>query len=68
MTDKDALIQPDRGQKATEIRLVDKDGFEAWLKGLSGPQRASVEAQKFKGGAFQMAILTGLRGFGMRCA
>ena len=57
MTDKDALIQPDRGQKATEIRLVDKDGFEAWLKGLSGPQRASVEAQKFTGSGFQLAIV-----------
>ncbi|WEK48055.1 MAG: leucyl aminopeptidase family protein [Candidatus Andeanibacterium colombiense] len=57
MTDKDALIQPDRGQKATAIHLVDKPGFAAWLKTLSAPQRASVEAQKFTGGAFQTAIV-----------
>ncbi|MBO9499318.1 MAG: leucyl aminopeptidase family protein [Novosphingobium sp.] len=57
MTDKDALIQPDRGQKATPIHLVDKAGFDAWLKGLGAPQRAAVQAQKFTGGASQTAIV-----------
>jgi len=57
MSDKDALIQPDKGQPATDIHLVTKDGFEGWLKGLSAPQRASVAAQKFKGGAGETAII-----------
>ncbi|MBS1240300.1 MAG: leucyl aminopeptidase family protein, partial [Proteobacteria bacterium] len=57
MTDKDALIQPDRGQKATDIHLVNKDGFEAWLKTLGAQQRAAVEAQKFTGGGYQTAIV-----------
>lgn len=57
MADKDALIQPDRGQKATDIHLVDKAGFKSWLKGLSAPQRAAVEAQKFTGGGYQTAIV-----------
>jgi leucyl aminopeptidase len=57
MAEKDALIQPDRGQKATEIQLVDKNTFESWLKGLNPAQRASAEAQKFKGGAYETAII-----------
>ena len=57
MSDKDALIQPDRGQKATEIQLVDKAGLEAWLKKLSAPQRAAVAAQKFKAGGYETAII-----------
>ncbi|MDE2595344.1 MAG: leucyl aminopeptidase family protein [Sphingomonadales bacterium] len=53
MTDKPALLQPgllqpDRGQPATPIHLVDKAGLEAWLKTLSAPQRAAVAAQKFE--------------------
>lgn len=57
MSDKDALIQPDRGQKAIEIHLVDKAGFENWFKGLSAPQRAAVEAQKFTAAGYQTAIV-----------
>ena len=57
MADKDALIQPDRGQHATEIQLVDKHGFGSWLKGLNPAQRAAAEAQKFKGGGYETAIL-----------
>ena len=57
MADKDALIQPDRGQKAIEIQLVDKAGLASWLKGLSGPQRAAVEAQQFTANGFDTAIV-----------
>ena len=57
MSDKDALIHPDRGQKAVEIHLVDKAGFEKWFKGLSAPQRAAVEAQKFTADGYQTAIV-----------
>jgi leucyl aminopeptidase len=51
------LIQPDRGQKAIAIRLVDKTGFAAWLKTLSSGQRAAVEAQKFEGAGYEIAIV-----------
>ncbi|WP_338466462.1 leucyl aminopeptidase family protein [Novosphingobium sp. ZN18A2] len=57
MTNKNALIQPDRGQKAIPIRLVDKATFPDWLKSLSAGQRAAVEAQKFTGGGYEHAIV-----------
>ena len=49
-TDRQALVQPDRGQKAIDLELVDKAGFATWAKALSAPARAAVEAQKFEGG------------------
>ncbi len=57
MTDKNALIQPDRGQAAISLHLVDKSGFEDFLKTLSGPQRAALAAQKFEGDSHSHAIL-----------
>ena len=57
MTAKDALIQPDKGQPATSIHLVDKPGLEAFLKARSAPQRAALAAQKFEGDGFQHAIV-----------
>ena len=57
MTDKDALIQPDRGQQARSIHLVDKDGLEEFLKGCTVPQRAALAAQKFKGESHSQAIV-----------
>ncbi|XUU59372.1 leucyl aminopeptidase family protein [Erythrobacter sp. HA6-11] len=57
MTDVSNLIQPDRGQDAITIRLVNKNGFEDWLKSLSAGQRAAVKAQKFEGRAGQTAIV-----------
>ena len=57
MTDNQTLIQPDRGQAATAIHLVNKDGFAAWAQALSAPQRASLAAQKFEGGGFQVGIV-----------
>ncbi|MFN3515937.1 MAG: leucyl aminopeptidase family protein [Novosphingobium sp.] len=63
MTDKNALIQPeslvkpDRGQKATPIHLVDKKGLEAFVKGLTAPQRAALAAQKFEAEGYSFAIL-----------
>ena len=32
MTDLSALLQPDKGQPATSLHLVDKNNVEAWLK------------------------------------
>jgi len=57
MTDKHALIQPDRGQEAIAIHLVNKPGLEAFVKALSAPQRAALSAQKFEGEGYAYAIL-----------
>ena len=57
MTDKHALIQPDRGQKSIPIHLVSKDNFADWAKSLSAPQRAALEGQKFTGGGYEVGIV-----------
>ncbi|MCB2080394.1 MAG: leucyl aminopeptidase family protein, partial [Novosphingobium sp.] len=57
MTDKHALIQPDKGQDAISIRLVDKVGLDDFRKSLSGPQRAALAAQKFEAGGYSHAIV-----------
>lgn len=57
MTEPTALIQPDRGQDAIAIHLVNKDGSETFAKGLSAGQRASLAAQKFEGGGYQVGIV-----------
>jgi leucyl aminopeptidase len=57
MSEAKALIQPDRGQDAIAIHLVSKDGFAAFAKGLSAGQRASLAAQKFEGGGYQIGIV-----------
>jgi leucyl aminopeptidase len=61
MTDLKTLLKPDQGQPATALHLVDKKGFEAWLKDQPGRVRTAVEAQGFKGDGFQLAILPGER-------
>ena len=57
MIDKNALIQPDKGQPATAIHLIDKAGLPAFVKGLSAPQRAALAAQKFEGDGYSYAIV-----------
>ena len=57
MADSTQLIQPDRGQVATAIHLVNKDGFPTWAKSLTAAQRASLAAQKFEGGGYQVGIV-----------
>ncbi|MFM7404587.1 MAG: leucyl aminopeptidase family protein [Erythrobacter sp.] len=57
MTEPQALIRPDRGQDAIAIHLINKDGFEAFIKGLTPGQRAALTAQKFEGGGYQFAII-----------
>ena len=57
MSDASALIRPDRGDNAVAIHLVNKDGFEAFAKGLTAGQRAQLAAQKFEGGGSQFAII-----------
>jgi leucyl aminopeptidase len=57
MTNPTALIQPDRGQDAVAIHLVNKDSFAAFAKSLAEGQRAALAAQKFEGGGYQVAIV-----------
>ena len=57
MTDKHALIQPDRGQDAVAVHLVDKAGLEDFVKSLPPPQRAALAAQKFEAEGYSHAFL-----------
>ncbi|MBO6525765.1 leucyl aminopeptidase family protein [Erythrobacter sp.] len=57
MADNQPLIQPDRGQEAISIHLVNRDTFPDWNKKLSASQRAALEAQKFDGGGYQVGIV-----------
>ena len=59
MTDFAALLQPDRGQPAISLSIVDKAGFPAWLKAQAPRARTAVAAQQFKGAPHQLAILPG---------
>ena len=57
MSKSPELIQPDRGQAATLINLVNKDGYAAWAKRLTTGQRAAIEGQKFDGGPYQLGVV-----------
>ena len=57
MTDKNAMIQPDKGQPAVAIHLIDKAGLEAFVRQLSTPQRAALAAQKFAADGYAYAIV-----------
>ena len=54
---KTDLIQPDQGQSAIAIHLVDRDGFANWSEALQPRQRAVLEAQSFTGKGYQTAIV-----------
>ena len=49
MTEFSTLLQPDRGESARALRLIDKSNAEAWLKSLPPGQRALAEAARFDG-------------------
>ncbi|WP_324828215.1 leucyl aminopeptidase family protein [Qipengyuania zhejiangensis] len=57
MADTTPLIQPDKGQDAIAIHLVNRDGFPAWVKKLSAGQRAALAGQKFDGSGYQVGIV-----------
>lgn len=59
MTDFSPLLQPDRGQPAHDLQLVDKKSFDEWLKAQPPAARAAVTAQRFAGKGFELAILPG---------
>ena len=49
MTDFASLLVADRGENARAIHLVDKDSFDAWLKGRPAEDRKLAEAHRFDG-------------------
>src|SRR5687768_9192523 len=53
------LLQPDKGQPATVLQLVDKKTYEDWLGAQSERVRQAAAAQGFKGDGYQLAILPG---------
>ena len=57
MSRKTELIQPDKGQSAVPIHLVEKDAFDEFLKARSASQRSALEAHKFEADAGSHAIL-----------
>ncbi|MFZ1741422.1 MAG: leucyl aminopeptidase family protein [Pontixanthobacter sp.] len=57
MSKKTDLIQPDRGQDAITIHLVNKDGFTEFSKSLGAGQRSALIAQKFDGSGYQTGIV-----------
>jgi leucyl aminopeptidase len=59
MTDLHLLLQPDRGEPAIALHLVDPAGFDAWRKAQPERVRRAAEAQSFRGEGFQLAILPG---------
>ena len=59
MTDFASLLVADRGQPARPIHLVDKAGFEEWLKGQPERVRTAIAAQRFTAKGFELAILPG---------
>ena len=54
-----SLLQPDKGQPATPLHLVDKKGFDTWLSAQPERARELATAQGFKGEASQLAVLAG---------
>jgi len=59
MIDYSDMIQPDKGQDARTIHLVDKKSYDGWLKGRSARERAHLSAVGFKPDGFVHAILPG---------
>jgi len=59
MTDFASLLVADRGQTARLLHLVDKAGFEEWVKGQPERVRTAAAAQRFAAKGFELAILPG---------
>jgi leucyl aminopeptidase len=57
MTEYGKLIQPDKGQEATIIEVVGKDGFADWLGTQPDVVRTTLMAQKCEGKAGDFAIV-----------
>ena len=53
------LLQPDKGQNAIALHLIDEKGFDGWLKAQPAKTRQALGAQGFRGEGYQLAILPG---------
>ncbi len=59
MPDLSTLLQPDRGQAARTIHIIDAKGFDAWLAAQPPRHRAAATAQKLAPTGYSSAILPG---------
>ncbi|HEV2043863.1 MAG TPA: leucyl aminopeptidase family protein [Sphingomicrobium sp.] len=60
MTDFSTLLQPDRGEPARLIHVVDKDTFSVWVKKQTPSRQTMLAAIRFDAkSVFQFAILQG---------
>ncbi len=59
MPDLSTLVQPDRGQPARNIHLIDAKGFDAWLAAQPPRHRTAAQAQKLAPIGYSSAILPG---------
>lgn len=59
MTEFAALLQPDKGEAARAVHIVDGAGHDAWLKAQPPRARAAAAAQGFAAKAGERAILPG---------
>lgn len=57
MTDYSALIQPDRGQDAHTIHLIDPQGYAAWHAKLPERVRRALTTQDFKPVGYTYALI-----------
>ena len=57
MTDVAALLQPDRGQPAVALHLVDGKTHDGWIKGQPERVRQAAQAQGFRGEGYQLAVI-----------
>ncbi len=57
MTDFAALLQPDKGQSATPLHVVDKAGLETWLAAQPASVRAVLQATGFKAQADSVSLV-----------
>jgi leucyl aminopeptidase len=55
------LLQPDKGQPAIALHLVDKKRFEGWLKAQPARIKQAAAAQGFRAEGYQLAVLPGER-------
>ena len=59
MPDPATLVQPDKGQPARTIHLIDPKGFDAWLAAQPPRHRTAAQAQKLAPKGYSSAILPG---------
>lgn len=59
MTDFTPLLQPDRGQSARMLHIVDTAGFDTWVAAQPERTRTLLAAARFKGAADSVAIVQG---------